>query len=385
MLSLVSTRKPPCRQGLTEVGDKSNHVATLHLAQMLYIWPFFLFFSAPLFLPSLVNIAGLARNLWFSIRGFEAHTIKQVQPSPASGRGSSSSETMGGGPSPPRAEKSVLLRGVEAFLSNKSFYPLFIFACIAVPFAIVRYNTIIHPFTLADNRHYMFYVFRRTILRPDWTRYLLIPIYGLCGRMCWVLLFGCNLGVWDSKTAECSVNSSVAAEAPYLNNPFEDARMSVVRTHAKDKASPHEKHAQQPPSSVALGGLDEPQSTSAVCPSTSTALLWLISTTLSLMTAPLVEPRYFILPWVFWRLLVPAWPAHECVSHDNPDARLDRLPVLGWLFRVCKKFDLRLVVETAWFIAINVATMYAFLHRPFYWRAPDGSLMDDGKLQRFMW
>ncbi len=90
---------------------------------------------------------------------------------------------------------------------------------------------------------------------------------------------------------------------------------------------------------------------------------------------------------MFWRLLVPAWPAHECVSHDDkPDAELGRVPVLGWLFRtVGKKIDVRLLLETAWFIAINVATMYAFLHRPFYWRAADGSLTDGGKLQRFMW
>ena len=39
---------------------------------------------------------------------------------------------------------------------------------------------------------------------------------------------------------------------------------------------------------------------------TSTALVLFLTTCLSLMTAPLVEPRYFILPWVMWRLLVMA-------------------------------------------------------------------------------
>jgi alpha-1,2-glucosyltransferase len=40
---------------LTEVGDKSNHVATLHLTQMLYLWPFIAFFSFPLFLPTIIS------------------------------------------------------------------------------------------------------------------------------------------------------------------------------------------------------------------------------------------------------------------------------------------------------------------------------------------
>ncbi|EQL00149.1 glycosyltransferase family 59 protein [Ophiocordyceps sinensis CO18] len=38
------------------LGDKSNHVATLHLAQMLYIWPLFAFFSLPLFLPYVISV-----------------------------------------------------------------------------------------------------------------------------------------------------------------------------------------------------------------------------------------------------------------------------------------------------------------------------------------
>ena len=36
------------------LGDKSNHVATIHLSQMLYLWPYMVFFSWPLALPYLL-------------------------------------------------------------------------------------------------------------------------------------------------------------------------------------------------------------------------------------------------------------------------------------------------------------------------------------------
>ena len=85
-------------------------------------------------------------------------------------------------------------------------------------------------------------------------------------------------------------------------------------------------------------------------------------------------------------MLVPAWAAHECVPRDgHPGAGLDRIPVVGWLFALGKKYDLRLLLETVWFLIINAGTLYMFIYRPFYWKAADGTLMDEGRLQRFMW
>ncbi|KAK1074498.1 glucosyltransferase [Friedmanniomyces endolithicus] len=40
--------------GSVVLGDKANHTATLHLPQMLYLWPFITFFSWPLLLPYLL-------------------------------------------------------------------------------------------------------------------------------------------------------------------------------------------------------------------------------------------------------------------------------------------------------------------------------------------
>lgn len=42
---------------------------------------------------------------------------------------------------------------------------------------IIRYNTIVHPYLLADNRHYTFYIWNRFYGRHQLVRYLLIPVY----------------------------------------------------------------------------------------------------------------------------------------------------------------------------------------------------------------
>lgn len=41
----------------------------------------------------------------------------------------------------------------------------------------VRYGSLVHPFLLADNRHFTFYIWRRLINRSSWSRYALIPGY----------------------------------------------------------------------------------------------------------------------------------------------------------------------------------------------------------------
>ncbi|PHH92252.1 hypothetical protein CDD83_8177 [Cordyceps sp. RAO-2017] len=248
------------------LGDKSNHVATIHLAQMLYIWPLFAFFSLPLLLPGGLALCDSLRRVW-------------TQPWSAA--------------APPswRSSVAVVFHVGTALLS-----------C-----AVVRYNTIIHPFTLADNRHYMFYVFRHSIRRAGWVRYLLVVPYSLSRWLVWATLAG------------------------------------------RDRAGSRRAAGTQRPAS------------------TSTGLVFLLATSLSLVTAPLVEPRYFILPWVVWRLLVPAW---------GPGEARDGGRLAG---------SARLLAETAWFVAINLATGYVFLGKPYVWTDADGHVLDGGRLQRFMW
>lgn len=280
---------------------------------MLYIWPLFAFFSAPLLLPFL--------------------------PWPFSAKG-------GSGPSGAAqkvAEAQQTQKWYAVYLSIAGYISLALAAL-----AIVHFNTIIHPFTLADNRHYMFYVFRYTILRSKWVRYALVPVYVLCWSICWNALGG--------------------------SRPTQDTA-DAARKDTKKQGNNSQKKSVQIKDTDAILPVE--------APTLSTALLWLAATALSLITAPLVEPRYFIMPWVIWRLLIPAWPANtpmmpSKMSESSPGR-------LGWILSLGQRFDLRLFVETAWFLAVHLATAYMFIARPYYWRAEDGTLLDGGRVQRFMW
>ena len=169
-------------------GDKDNHIATLHIAQMLYIWPFILFFSWPVIL--LPQLSTLLTN-----------TLSLQQ------------------------------------LRNRLPRPAITISILLLMGAIVHYNTIVHPFTLADNRHYTFYVFRILTRYSPLVKYGAVPVYFVCA---WLVL-------------------------------------------------------------NAIGGSGQKEDAVRV----SFVLVWLISTILSLVTAPLVEPRYFIVPWLIWRLHLP--------------------------------------------------------------------------------
>ncbi|KAL7627270.1 glucosyltransferase [Parahypoxylon ruwenzoriense] len=335
------------------LGDKSNHVATLHLAQMLYIWPLFAFFSAPLFVPWLLNFA---RLVFQTLTGSTPSATATSRQPPITVK---------------RRSKPTHSAALELFNRLGSGYTahtiLIIMGATLAATLIVRYNTIIHPFTLADNRHYMFYVFRYTILRAPWIRYALVPAYIASAYLCWATLRGNPLPMSRDRWWICT---------PF-RMPEPDARLSP---------------------SVFF-----PPSPSTLPPRTSTVLILLLAAALSLVTAPLVEPRYFILPWVFWRLIVPVpYSGPEPVPYttlisvppnqkqqtpppeDTPRSPGSRLG-LGIGLVPQNSPGLVPILETAWFLLINAATMYVFVTRPFYWRDPDGALVDGGRVQRFMW
>lgn len=46
--------------------------------------------------------------------------------------------------------------------------------------AIVHFNTLTHPYLLADNRHYTFYVWKRVFESYNWVKYALTPVYLYC-------------------------------------------------------------------------------------------------------------------------------------------------------------------------------------------------------------
>lgn len=283
-------------------------MATIHLPQLLYLWAFIAFFSFPLLIPSFISLLKLP----FSIKR----------------------------PTPLR----ILLTGATMCIES------------LVVLGLIHFNTLIHPYTLADNRHYMFYVFRYTILRHPAIKYLLAPIYMFAFYLCKLTLAG--------------TSSSLRTPAP-INKPSPG-------DHAKKAAGENM--------------LFEIKRETEGEVSTSYFLIWIFATALSLITAPLVEPRYFILPWLFWRLHVPSLQASSSSSsaHSSTQSALRKAAarrsasktrgllgmVKDWGYR---EHDARLWLETLWFLAINAATGYIFLHRGYAWES------EPGRVQRFMW
>ncbi|KAL8682515.1 MAG: hypothetical protein Q9186_001462 [Xanthomendoza sp. 1 TL-2023] len=206
----------------------------------------------------------------------------------------------------------------------------------AIMTLIIHYNTIIHPFTLADNRHYTFYVFR-LLLRHPAIKYLAVPIYFTCA--------------WAAITAFGGL--------PYVQTPSD-------ATESKPLAS---RQRLPPPSSPSAFDRGH---------HVSTVLVWILATALSLITAPLVEPRYFIVPWLIWRLhMVSPWPTGEEASKK----RKKKIRTFG---ARCKAFlyerhDHRLWLETLWLLVVNWGICYVFLKWEFEWEH------EKGKVQRFMW
>ena len=270
------------------LGDKSNHIATLHLPQILYIWPCFTFFSWPLLYPYL---AALPMALLAKM--------------------------------PNVATLDVMLMFKRRHLAPR-LWLLGLF--VAVSCIVVHFNTIIHPFTLADNRHYTFYVFR-LLMRPSWMKYGVTPIYIICGWACIQALSA---------------------------RPLTEPRSTPNKSAEARETSPNRTRP-----------LSLPDGTNSA--RTSFVLIWLATTSLQLITAPLVEPRYFILPWIFWRMHVPLQQYTPAPSNSSPVAK------------AAVAQDHRLWLETAWCLCINAVTGYIFLTWEFSWP------QEPGKVQRFMW
>ncbi|KAI9704750.1 MAG: glucosyltransferase [Candelina mexicana] len=254
------------RQAKSVEGDKSNHVATIHIPQVLYIWPYILFFSFPILYPYFFN--ALLPQHWM----------------------------------PPYFR--------HGSLSNRLPRLSITIPVLSLILAAIYFNTIIHPFTLADNRHYVFYVFR-ILLRHPTIKYLVAPVYYLCA--------------WAAVTALGGISSDP--------QPVVSQSQSLGTRSTKNK----QEHIDSSPEANRV----------------SFVIIWLSTTSLSLITAPLVEPRYFIIPWVIWRINQP--------------------------IQLQKASGHRLWLETTWFIIVNLVTGYIFLYWGYQWA------QEPGKVQRFMW
>jgi alpha-1,2-glucosyltransferase len=275
-------------------GDKSNHVATIHFPQMLYFWPYLIFFALPLAARSLLSLAV------------------------------------------PLLPSSIIPARIREFMGNNGHdlrIPRILSVAFFVALAImaVHFNTIIHPFTLADNRHYVFYVFR-ILRRHPAIKYAVIPIYITCASLAIQLLASAR-------------------------NPIAISKASSAKGGSLDR-----RNGMQP---------------EFLFNSIGFVIVWLATTALSTVTAPLVEPRYFIIPWAIWRI-----HAHRPSDLRGLSTYLQRTAgisekigtgnqspgYIGWL-----------CLEAMWYLLINLATGYLFLYRGFSWP------QEPGNVQRFMW
>lgn len=171
------------------LGDKENHILSPHLAQLCYCMTFITIFTMPLWISYSVFIEYLEDN----------------------------------------------------FLNLPGLF--FNAAWIPILFVIVQGFTIIHPFILADNRHYTFYIVRNFIVRTETSRYELLPFYHFSFYIVYKLF---------------KQNSNII---PGKNN-----------NHRRTAASPIMYYA------------------------------YMFCTAAVVTLSPLFEPRYYILPYIFFRL-----------------------------------------------------------------------------------
>ncbi|KAH6608432.1 glycosyltransferase family 59 protein [Trichoderma cornu-damae] len=368
------------RNGGVVLGDKSNHVATIHLPQMLYVWAFFGFFSLPLFAPYAVSALDALRSPSAAVvPQHRDGTVRASEPAPTSSSSGAKSASQ---------PLSLPLKAVTAIFHSRLPWLLYLVSTLALSTLVVRFNTIIHPFTLADNRHYMFYVFRYTIRRARWIRYFLILPYTVSRWLVWGTLSGCASWVSGARDDACSARRRPPRPLPFECDPFVVASPGRRGSQSEGKSAASDSRDAPPKTEKEMSqqNLQDPLRFSTEPVPTSTGLILLLAATLSLVTAPLVEPRYFIIPWVMWRLLVPAWSLHDHQeAGDSLFNSATSTSIWGKCIVFCRFYDVRLVFETIWFVLINLATGYVFLFKPYVWRAEDGSVLDGGRLQRFMW
>lgn len=262
------------------LGDKTNHVAGVHIPQVFYCVLF---------------ITALGFPVWFTFAHVKSFITSCFSP------------------------------------LGLSVRPLFIFLIIP---RILRAYAIEHPFLLADNRHYVFYLWRR-LLKPAiyshsfeelaQSETLLAKDFELAPSILkYVLSAAIFFSLWNVWT---TLTNSIPASVHVRGRGFS-------RRGGKS-FSP----------AIDLQSLTWP------------ILLSIIFATLaSLIPSPLIEPRYYILPYFFWRMYMTPTTAGK---RGNTDFRFLR--------------------EWVWYMLINAATVYMFLYKPFEWSH------EPGVVQRFMW
>lgn len=72
---------------------------------------------------------------------------------------------------------SYFVGEVWNFLNFTKRHKILISFLTFLAFLIIYFNTVVHPYLLADNRHFVFYIWNRYYGKYWWFRYALIPVY----------------------------------------------------------------------------------------------------------------------------------------------------------------------------------------------------------------
>lgn len=247
--------------GSITLGDKANHSVGLHLVQVFYCFAFIAFFSLPLW---------LSRNF---------------------------------------------LRLYVARLQRKPIRTTFELLGIML---VIRYFTVVHPFLLADNRHYTFYLFKRLIgNHRRIVKYILMSV-----------VYHFSTFVYYEVLRPSEMQFDPVAPLP-IKDPID---LPIQLTH------------------ISWASL-------------------IFCTFLTIIPSPLFEPRYYILPYFFWRIFVTC--SAEPILSELVPAKEGEAPVTVASTK-------RLAFEFLWFMSISVVTLFIFIKRPFRWDT-------ESFLQRIIW
>lgn len=182
----------------------------------------------------------------------------------------------------------------------------------------IRYFTKVHPFLLADNRHYTFYLFRRLIGNKSRLikYFFMTPIYHF------------------STFAYLEVmRPNQLTFHPITPLPIkEPVHLPIQLTHVS-----------------------------------WTALI--TCTMVTIVPSPLFEPRYYILPYFFWRIFITC--SCEPLIKDLKPAKEGENPITISSTK-------RLFMEFLWFMLFNVVTLVIFSKVSFPWTT-------EPYLQRIIW
>lgn len=246
------------------LGDKSNHSFSIHLVQFFYMNLFILGFSVP---------------IWCSRNFLRAYKFR------------------------------CQMRPIRTF-----------FEIIGI-MLIIRYFTKIHPFLLADNRHYTFYLFKKIIHNP-----------------CKLIKYGLMAPTYHFATYSY----------------FELMRPNEMSFHAI---------------------LPMPVKEPIHLPIQLTHISWtalLLCTFCTIIPSPLFEPRYYILPYFFWRIFITC-NAEPIIQDLRPymESATNKPPIVI-------SATGRLFWEFLWFMLINIFTLLIFIKYTFTW-------VDEPFLQRIIW